>query len=211
MKLYDCKIAPNPRRVRIFLAEKGIRLDTVEVDILGGENLGEAYRRINPRGLLPLLELDDGTRIDEVVAICRYFEEVQPEPPLLGTDPRSKALVVSRQRHMEFDGMIAASEVFRNSAPAFAQRSLPGAAAAGVAAIPQLVERGRRTLEHCFGELERYLGQSEFVAGDRFSLADITALCTVDFAGWAKIKVPEHHLNTHRWYKAVSARPSAAA
>jgi glutathione S-transferase len=210
MKLYDCRIAPNPRRLRIFLAEKGIGLETVEVDILGEENLKPDFQRINPRGVLPTLEFDDGTRIDEVAAICRYFEEIQPQPPLLGTDARSKALVVSRQRHMEIDGMIAVSEVVRNSAPAFARRSLPGVAA-GTPAIPQLVERGTGSLERCFRRLEEYLGQSEFVAGDRYTLADITALCTIDFAGWAHLKVPEHHVQTQRWYKAVSTRPSAAA
>jgi glutathione S-transferase len=208
MKLYDCKIAPNPRRLRIFLAEKGIAVETVEVDVLSGENLKPDYLRINPRGMLPTLELDNGTRIDEVAAICRYFEELQPQPPLLGSDPRSKALVVARQRHMEFDGMIAVSEVFRNSAPAFAQRSLPGF---NGPAIPQLVDRGLQTVGRFFGLLEAYLGESEFVAGERFSLADITALCTVDFAGWAKLKVPEAHTNTRRWYQSVSNRPSAKA
>ena len=210
MKLYDCAIAPNPRRARIFIAEKGLELTRVEVDILGGENLASAYLAINPRGLLPTLELDDGTRIDEVVSICRYLEELYPSPPLLGTTAIERALVSSRQRQMEFDGMIAASEVFRNTSPLFATRSLPGNPD-GVTAIPQLVTRGNQTLVRFFAALEKYLGQSEFVAGDRYTLADITALCAVDFAGWSQIGIPESCAHTQRWYAAASARPSAKA
>ena len=210
MKLYDCKIAPNPRRLRIFLAEKGIEVEKIEVDVLGAENLDSPFQQINPRGLLPTLVLDDGTCIDEVSAICRYFEELHPDPPLLGTDALSKALVSSRQRHMEIDGMIAVSEVFRNSTEGWDQRSLPGVAA-GTTAIPQLVERGTASLGRCFELLNRYLGASEFVAGDRYTLADITALCAINFASWVKLPIPAQHANTLRWYKAVSARPSATA
>jgi glutathione S-transferase len=210
MKLYDCKIAPNPRRLRMFLAEKGISMQMIEVDILGGENLKAAYQAISPRGLLPTLVLDDGTVIDEVMAICRYFEELQPEPPLLGTDPRSCAMVVSRQRHMEIDGMIAVSEIVRNSSANFAGRGLPGVAA-GVPAIAELVDRGTASLSRCLGFLETYLSGSPYVAGDRFSLADITARCTIDFASWANIGIPKTHVHTQRWYDGVSQRPSAAA
>lgn len=211
MRLYDCSVAPNPRRARIFLAEKEISLDKVEIDILGGENLAPAFLAINPRGLLPVLELDDGTRIDEVMAICRYFEEFQPEPALLGRDARERALVTSRQRKMEFDGMIAASEVFRNQHPQFAQRSLPGAGKNVLPAIPALVERGRQTLARFFDWLEIYLGESAYVAGDAFTMADITALCAIDFAGWVDITIPPANGRTRAWYEGVSARPSARA
>ena len=122
MKLYDSKFAPNPRRVRIFMAEKGIACETEQVDILKGENLEEAYLTVNPRGLLPALVLDDGTVLDESVAICRYLEEEHPEPPLMGTGALGKAQVEARQRHMEFDGLQGAAEAFRNSFPLF---SLP--------------------------------------------------------------------------------------
>lgn len=210
MQLYDCKIAPNPRRLRIFLAEKGISMEMTEVDVLGGENLQPAYQAKSPRGLLPTLVLDDGTVIDEVMAICRYFEELQPDPPLLGTDPRSCALVVSRQRHMEIDGMIAVSEIVRNSAPNFGNRGLPGIAA-GVPAIAALVDRGKASLSRCLEHLETYLSESRFAAGDTYSLADITALCTIDFAAWADIGIPKAHVHTLRWYDAVSQRPSASA
>lgn len=211
MKLYDCSVAPNPRRARIFLAEKNLSLEKVEVDILGGENLAPTFLAINPRGLLPVLELDDGTRIDEVMAICRYIEELQPEPALLGRDARERAVVTSRQRKMEFDGMIAGSEVFRNQHPQFAQRSLPGAGTDVLPAIPALVERGRQTLARFFDWLEIYLADAAYVAGDAFTMADITALCAIDFAGWVDITIPPANTRTLAWYERVSARPSAQA
>lgn len=211
MKLYDCAIAPNPRRARIFLAEKDISLPTIEVDILGGENLTPAFLAINPRGLLPTLELDDGTRFDEVMAICRYFESIQPQPPLLGRNAKEKAIVEARQRKMEFDGMIAGSEVFRNSNEKFAQRSIPGGGGEPIPAIPGLVERGTQTLARFFKWLEIYLGESEYVAGDIFTMADITALCAIDFVAWVKIGIPPENARTLAWYAKVSARPSAKA
>lgn len=210
MKLYDCAIAPNPRRARIFIAEKGLSVPTVEVDILGEENLKPDYLAINPRGLLPALQLEGGVVIDEVVAICRYIEELHPSPPLLGTTPVERALVESRQRQMEFDGMIACSEVVRNSSPQFALRGLPGNPDA-MPAIPALVARGTQTLARFFDALERYLSRSEFIAGERYTLADITALCAIGFAGWARISIPADHAHTQRWYAAVSSRPSAKA
>ena len=211
MKLYDCAITPNPRRARMFLAEKGIELPKVEVNILDGENLLPAFLAINPRGLLPTLELDDGTRIDEVMAICRYFEALQPSPPLLGRTPKEMAIVESRQRKMEFEGMIAASEVFRNQHEKFANRGIPGGGTDQIKAIPELVARGRQTLERFFAWLETYLEEGEFVAGEVFSMADITALCTIDFVAWIKIAVPPDNARTLTWYERVSARPSARA
>ena len=209
MKLYDCQVAPNPRRARMFLAEKGIEIDMVEIDILGGENLREEFLQINPRGLLPVLELDDGTRFDEVMAICRYFEDVQPDPALLGRTALEKALVTNRQRKMEFDGMIAGSEVFRNQHENFSERSLPGAGTDVLPAIPALVERGKQTLDRFFNSLESYLGEAQFVAGDVFTMADITAFCAVDFAAWVDIKIPSLHRRTLEWYELINARPSA--
>ncbi len=210
MKLYDCKMAPNPRRVRIFLAEKGVEIPKVDVNILEGENLKPDYLKVNPRGLLPVLELDDGTRIDETVAICRYIEETHPEPQLMGTDPLDKASVESWQRHMEFDGLSAAGEAFRNSASVFSNRGLPGVTET-VKAIPELAERGIAGVRRFYDRLEQRLGECEFIAGKRFSIADITALVVVDFAGWIKMPIPEAHKNSQRWYAAVSSRPSMAA
>jgi glutathione S-transferase len=210
VKFYDCQIAPSPRRVRIFLAERGIKVETIEVDLLAGANLKSEFLSINPRGLVPTLVLDDGTALDEVVAICRYLEETTPGTRLMGEDARSKALIESRNRHMEIDGFISVAEMFRNSTPAFSKRGLPGIDAE-VPAIPQLVDRGRAGIGRFFERLNTYLGQGAYVAGDSFSIADITALCVVDFAGWVKQTVPEQHAHTRRWYEAVSKRPSAKA
>ena len=211
MKLYDSKLAPNPRRVRMFMAEKGVECETAQVDIIQGENLSDDFLAVNPRGVLPTLVLDDGTVLDESVAICRYFEEVQPQPALMGTDPVSKAHIEARQRHMEFDGLMGAAEAFRNGFPGFANRGLPGNAGT-VDAVPELVERGTNTVRRFYQRLDDTLAQSEFVAGDSFSIADITALCTIDFAvGAARVPIPDDCENLKRWHAAVSARPSAAA
>jgi glutathione S-transferase len=211
MKLYDCAIAPNPRRARIFIAEKGLNISKVEVDIIGGENLKDAFLSINPRGLLPVLELDDGTRIDEVMAICRYLEEVYPEVPLLGTTPLEKARVEGLQRKMEFDGMIGISEAFRNNVKneSFSYRSLPGSDA--ISAIEGLVDRGQNTLNNFYLWLERYLSENTFVAGDSFTMADITAFVAVDFAKWVERDIPEENIRSHEWYKKVSMRNSTKA
>ena len=210
MKIYDCNIAPNPRRVRMFLAEKGIELEKIEINILEGENLEDDFLAINPRGLLPVLELDDGTRIDEAMAICRYFEEMQPEPVLLGRNAREIAIITSRQRKMEFDGMISSSEVFRNQHEKFTKRSIPGGGKDDIPAIPGLVDRGRQTLNRFFNWLETYLEQDLYLAGADFSMVDITALCAVDFADWSDIQIPEANARSLSWYEKVSARPSAS-
>jgi glutathione S-transferase len=211
MKFYDCQVAPNPRRARMFIAEKGLDIPKVEIDILGGENLKDEFLSINPRGLLPVLELDDGTRFDETMAICKYLEELHPEPSLLGTTPVERAMVECIQRKMEFDGMIATSEAFRNntSNESFCYRSLPGVDA--ISAIDGLVERGHKTLETFFYWLERYLENSKFITGDRFTMADITAYCAIDFAKWVEVEIPKENTNTLRWYEDVSSRPSAQA
>jgi glutathione S-transferase len=209
MKFYDCTMAPSPRRVRIFMAEKGAKIETVQVDLMTGENLKPEFLKINPRGVVPVLQLDDGTCIDETVPICRYIEELYPDPPLMGTDAKSRAVIASRTRHMEWDGFLRCAEAFRNSTPAFADRGIPGVT--GVPAIPALAERGRAGIQRFLSTLDADLGRSEFVAGDRYTIADITALCVIDFAGWMKIKPTDSHPNVQRWYRSVSSRPSAAA
>jgi len=209
MRLYDFKMAPNPRRVRIFLAEKGIEIEMVQVDIPSGENLSEDFKAINPRSLLPTLVLDDGTVIDESIAICRYFEDLQPEPALMGSDAKSRAVIESVQRHMEWDGLLSVAEAFRNSNPTFENRGISGSE--GVPTIPALVDRGRASTERFFADLNDTLGQSEYVAGDAYSIADITAFCVVDFAKWIQIRAGDEHPHLRRWYADVSARPSAAA
>ena len=212
MKLYDTQMAPNPRRVRIFMAEKGIACDeTEEVNIVGGDNLSEVFLAVNPRGVLPTLVLDDGTVLDETVAICRYFEETHPEPPLMGTGAVGRARVEARQRHMEFDGLLGAADAFRNSFPGFAKRGLAGNAPA-VDAIPALAERGKAAVARFYRRLNDELADSTFVAGDNFTIADITALCAIDFAvGAARVAIPDDCEHLKRWHAEVSARPSARA
>ena len=209
MKLYDCQMAPNPRRVRVFLAEKGVDIPKTEVSIIEGENLKPEYLAVNPRGLLPTLELDDGNRIDETIAICRYIEETQPEPNLMGRDALEKAQIESWQRHMEFDGLNPTGEMFRNSFDPFKNRGLPGLE--NVQAIPELAARGKAGVERFYERLEHRLSQSTYIAGERYTVADITALCVVDFASFAKMGIPEANTNTKRWHADVSSRPSAKA
>jgi glutathione S-transferase len=209
MKLYDYAKAPSPRRVRMFLAEKGIAVPLVEVDLRNGEQFGQAFRAINPECTVPVLELDNGIRIADILGICRYFEELHPDPALMGRSAEQKALIESWQRRVERDGFYAVMEAFRNSTPGFKARALPGPQP--YEQIPALAERGRARVQHFFAWLEDRLAGNEFVAGPQFTIADITALVTVDFAGWVKLGAPERMTHFHRWYRAVSARPSASA
>lgn len=209
MKLYDYKPAPNPRRVRIFAAEKRIDLDLVPVDLRADAQFDDGFRAVNPRLTVPVLELDDGTRIMESVAICRYLEETQPEPPLMGVDPSGKAMVEMWHRRMELEGMQAAAEVLRNTANKFKDHALAGSVA--YAQIPELAERGRQRIRHFFDMLDERLSESEYVAGPRYTIADIAALVTVDFAGWVKEKPADSATALNAWHERVSARPSAAA
>ena len=209
MKFYDCATAPSPRRVRIFLAEKGIEVPTVQVDLRTGEHFGEAFRKINPMLTVPALELDDGTCVSEVEAVCRYFEEAYPDPPLMGVDAADKAVVAMWEHRCEFDGVFAVAEHFRNSVPGLKGRALPGPL--DLEQIPELAERGKRRVEQFFRVLDGQLAENEFVAGSHYTVADITALVTVDFAGRLKLTLPEELGNARRWHDAVSARPSAKA
>jgi len=209
MKFYDCAGAPSPRRVRIFLAEKGIAVPTVQVDLRHGEQFTDAFRAINPDCTVPVLELDDGTRIADAVGICVYFEALQPAPPLMGSDPTSKALIVAAQRRAERDGFSAVVEAFRNFTPGLKGHALPGPD--GYEQIPALAERGRARVKRFFATMEAALAGSAFVCGADYSIADITTLVTVDFAQRIKLAIPEASVNLRRWYDEVSARPSAKA
>lgn len=209
MKFYDFAPAPSPRRVRIFLAEKGIAVPTVQVDLRNGEQFTPAFRAINPDCTVPVLEFDDGARISDMIGICRYFEETHPMPPLMGIDAQDKAVVESRQRQMERDGFYAVMEGFRNYTRAFKTRALTGAV--DYEQIPELAERGRVRVGHFFETVNSMLADSEFIAGSRYMIADITALVTIDFAGRIKMTIPEHCIHLRRWYDVVTARPSANA
>jgi len=202
VKLYDSQMAPNPRRVRIFLAEKGIEVPTVQVDIGKAENRQPDYLARNPMGGVPILELDDGTVLAESVAICRYFEETQPEPPLLGKGPQERARVEMWQRRMELEVALPIMQCFRNTHDFFKGR------------IPQVPEYGevcRKTARSRMKWLDGELAGREFVAGDRYTIADITALVGIDFGRVTGIRVQPEQKHLQRWHEAVSARPSAKA
>jgi glutathione S-transferase len=209
MKFYDCTTAPSPRRVRIFVAEKEISVPTVQVDLRKGEQFLPAFRTINPECTVPVLRLDDGTTIADILGICRYFEELYPDPPLMGRTAEQKAGIEAWQRRIERDGFYAAMEAFRNSAPGLKGRALPGPES--YEQIAALAERGRVRIQHFFAWLDARLVEHEFVCGPNFTVADITGLVTVDFCSWAKLKPPEHLSHLRRWHAAVSERPSAKA
>ena len=208
MKLYHWRVAPNPRRVRIFLAEKSI---TVSMEDSGGETqLHPEYMEKYGNARVPMLELDSGTCIWEAMAICRYFEELYPAPPLLGVDAADRAIVDMWERRAYEEGILGAAEVFRNSHPAFKDRGLAGS----VESVPQiadLIERGRGRLRRLYSQLDQQLATNEFVAGPRYTVADITTLCAVDVAKWTNDGIPLDCANLGRWHEAVSVRPSASA
>ena len=209
MKFYDCVTAPSPRRVRIFAAEKGIELPTVQVDLRSGEHFGEAFRAVNPTCTVPVLELDDGTCIYESVAVCRYLEAAYPEPPLMGNDPAEQGVVAMWDHRIEFEGFLAAAEMFRNTSRGMKDHALAGPDP--VAQIPELAERGRLRVGRFFDTLDGQLDGREFVTGTGYTVADITALVAVDFINRLKVDIPDSCANVRRWHEAVSARPSANA
>ena len=203
MKLYDAGPAPNPRRVRIFLAEKGITLPLVPVDLAKGEHLGQDFTALNPFQRTPVLELDDGTVITESIAICRYFEELQPDPPLFGTGALGRALVEMWQRRLELELFLAVAAVFRHTHPAMAQAEVPQ--------VPAWAEANRPRVEAALRLLDGHLADKPFMCGDAFTVADITGLVSVDFMRWARLAVPEGLVHLQAWIERVKARPSAAA
>lgn len=202
--LYDCATAPSPRRARIFLAEKGITHETVQVDLRTGEQLGEAFRRINPQCTVPALVTDEGAVLTDNAGIAAYLEARYPEPPLLGRTPLDKAEIAAWQWRVEFEGLMAIAEALRNSSPAMAGRALPGPV--GYAQIPALAERGLARLQHFLAGLNEHLAGREFIAAGQFSVADITAVVAVDFARAVKVKPGEDHPHLLRWREAMQAR-----
>ncbi len=203
MKLYDGGRAPNPRRVRIFLAEKGISVPLEPVDLGRLAHKSAGYAAINPLQRLPALQLDDGTVISESIAICRYFEALHPTPPLFGTDPRETAVIEMWERRIEFHLLGPVSHVFRHSHPAMAAMEVPQ--------VPDWAEANKARVANFLALLDRELAGRRFVAGDGFSVADITGLVAVDFMKPAKLAVPDGLSNVRRWHDEVSARPSAGA
>ncbi|RWN03797.1 MAG: glutathione S-transferase [Mesorhizobium sp.] len=203
MKLFDGGRAPNPRRVRVFLAEKGLEVPLVPVDMGALEHKKQPVSSRNPLQRLPVLELDDGTVIAESVAICRYFEELHPEPALFGRGALGKALVEMWQRRMELNLLNCVSAAFRHVHPAMKEWEFPQ--------IPEWGEANKPKAVAFLRLLDDELANREFVAGDAYSIADITGLIAIDFMKPARIKVPEDCANVLRWHQAISSRPSAAA
>lgn len=203
MKLFDGGRAPNPRRVRVFLAEKGISVPLVPIDMGALEHRQDAVSSRNPLRRLPVLELDDGTVITESVAICRYFEELHPEPALFGQGAVGRALVEMWQRRMELNFMACVAAAFRHIHPAMKDWEVPQ--------VPEWGEVNKPKAIEFLHFLNRELADREFAAGDAYSIADITGLIAVDFMKPARIEMPQECTNVLRWYRAVSSRPSASA
>jgi glutathione S-transferase len=202
MKLYDSTPAPNPRRVRIFLAEKGMHVPLEPVDLKQRVNREPAFRHKNPFGTIPVLELDDGSCISESVAICRYFEELQPEPALFGVGARERAEVEMWNRRIDLILFNAVGMVWIHGSPLTAAR---------LTQIPDNVEPNRKRAAHFFAEFDRALAARPFIAGERFSIADISALCVIDFARIVQIRPDPEFTHLTRWYGEVSSRNSASA
>jgi glutathione S-transferase len=203
MKLFDGGRAPNPRRVRVFLAEKGLTVPLVPVDMGALGHREEPVASRNALRRLPVLELDDGTVITESIAICRYFEELHPEPVLFGKGALGKAMVEMWQRRMEFNLLSCVAAAFRHIHPAMKDWEVPQ--------IPEWGEANKPKAIEFLHLLDRELADREFAAGDAYSVADITGLIAIDFMKPARIKVPDECVNVLRWHAALSSRPSAAA
>ncbi|MGI9237394.1 MAG: glutathione S-transferase family protein [Woeseiaceae bacterium] len=209
MRFFDCKTAPSPRRVRIFLAEKGLELETIQVDLGSGEQFGDAFKKLNPDCAVPVLQLDDGQCISEVVAICSYIEALHPAPALMGETPEARAAALMWNAKVEQQGLSAMADAFRNSAKGLKDKALTGPDA--YPQIAELAVRGRQRVDRFMARMDDRLAEAKYLAGGSFSIADISAMVFVDFAAWIKIPLPSEAENLKRWYDDVSTRPSAAA
>lgn len=206
--LFDCSTAPSPRRARILLAEKGVAHETVHIDLAKGEQLGEAYRAVNPLCTVPALKLEDGVVLTDNAAIAAYAEARWPDPPLMGVTPAEMADIASWNWRAEFEGLLAIAEALRNGSPAMANRALPGPV--DYAQIPELAQRGLQRVRLFFDTLDTRLQGRDYVAGSGFSMADITAVVAVDFARVVRIKPAETHPNLLRWRALLAQRPAIA-
>lgn len=209
MRLFDFERAPNPRRVRIFLAEKGLQIPRVPVDLYRMEQLTDAFLAINPAGTVPVLETDEGSYLTESVAICHYLEALHPEPRLMGRGALGQAEVLMWNNACEQDGLPAVAETLRNLSPGFRDHVFPGPIP--YPQMPQLVERGQARMQQFFDRMESRLDGRTWLAGDDYSFADISLLVTVDFARWVRCDALRGRPALERWYRRVSTRPASAA
>ncbi len=208
MRFYDYSLAPSPRKVRLFIAEKGLSIPTVEVDLRARAQLDAAFLAKNPGATVPVLELDDGTCLTESLAICHYLEQVHPEPNLLGADAKEQALVLMWTDIQTFEGYLGLTEALRNGHPAFKSRGLGGPVS--YEQIPDLAERGKRRAEVYFNKLETRLGESEYIAGERYTYADIVGYVYLGFAGRALGGAAplEGRPALREWHDRIAARPA---
>lgn len=209
LKLYDCTTAPSPRRARMFLSEKGIEHETVQIDLRAAEQMSAAFREINPRCTVPALVTQDGHVLTENAEIAAYLEAAFPDNPLLGTAPIEKAHVAKWNWRCENEGLMAVAEALRNSTPAMKDRALPGPH--NVPQIPELAKRGASRIAWFFDDLDAQLQDNAFVAGENYSVADITATIVVDFARWVKVFPKEEHKALLSWHEQMKTRPSYTA
>ena len=205
LKLYDCTTAPSPRRTRILLAEKGIAHDTQQIDLRSGEQMSDKFRAVNPRCTVPALVTDDGV-LTENAEIAAYLEALYPEKPMLGTTPREKSLIAKWNWRCEMEGLMSIAHALRNSTPAMKDRALPGPR--NVAQIPELAARGQQQTKWFLEDLNTQLTDNAYVAGENYSVADITATVAVDFAKWVKVVPTESQTALLDWHERMKARPS---
>lgn len=202
MKIYDTKTAPTPRRVRMFLAEKGIEVEYVQVDIVKGMNLTPEMRAKNPLAKVPILELDDGTCISETLAICEYFEAFQPEPALMGKTPLQKAQIMQWQQRAELYLFLQVGMCFQHSTGYFKNRMTP---------VPEYGKEAGINAQKFLHMLDKHLAEHTYLAGNEFSIADITALAAIDFARVVNIRIQPEQEHLQRWYDLLQERESVKA
>ena len=207
MKIYEFRRAPNPRRVQMFLTEKNIDVEYVQVNVRNGENRESDYLNINPKSGVPALQLDNGNVISESMAICRYFDAIQPEPYLFGETPEEKGLVEMWNRKIEIEGMNPVGECLRNSSEAFKDRAVPDPRV--TKQIPELAERGSMLANRFLGDINERLSKNKYVAGENFSMADINLYVFLDFASWVKVKPTDEHTDLLKWKDLIDTRESS--
>ena len=209
MIFYDCATAPSPRRARMFIAEKGLEIETRQVDLRNDGHRSSEFLSLNQHGTVPVLTTDEGLNLTENIAIAGYLEAMHPEPPLMGATPDEKGAVLMWNAICEFHGGMSIAEALRNASPALKGRALPGAV--NYDQIPELAERGAKRLQFFYATLEQRLQDSPWLAGDRFTMADITGYVFCDFARIVKMTPPEDNAATQAWFAKIAARPSAQA
>lgn len=209
LTLYDYQAAPSPRRARIFLAEKNADYKNVQIDLRANEQMGDDFRKINPRCAVPCLVTEDGQAISENIAIASFLEAAYPNPPLMGTSAIEKARVLEWNWRVEFEGLSAVAEILRNSSPHMKGRAMTGPR--NVEQLPELADRGRTRLAHFFEDMNAQFSQSDNLALDDYSFADISALVTIDFSKWVKAAPADDLTALWDWHKKAAARPASSA